>query len=111
MLQVFADADDEFGSLHAVKGQLERWRGAYPDAYRDAYVSMSAPALMAPFVRLQLLEWDPLHQAQPGQLLRQLLSCCVDCACYMHQPDCCNTDWLTSPTSMGSRDSRQQVSY
>lgn len=64
--QVFSDADEAFASLRAVKGQLERWRGAYPEAYRDAYVSMSAPALMAPFVRSQLLSWDPLHGSQPG---------------------------------------------
>ena len=76
--QVFADADEPFASLEAVKGQLQRWRGAYPEAYRDAYVGMSAPALMAPFVRCQLLHWDPLHQAEPGDSLDDCAACHAD---------------------------------
>ncbi|KAK9800230.1 hypothetical protein WJX73_001691 [Symbiochloris irregularis] len=64
--QVFSDAADEFSSLPAVKGQLQRWRASYPSAYRDAYVGLSAPALFAPFARLQLLNWDPLRQNDPG---------------------------------------------
>ena len=65
--QVFADADEQYSSLGAVKGQLERWRGSYPASYRDAYVGLSAPALFAPFVRLQLLQWDPLLQQDSGE--------------------------------------------
>ena len=36
-------------------------------AYRDAYVSLSAPALFAPFVRLELLKWRPLHGGEAGE--------------------------------------------
>ncbi|KAL2610187.1 hypothetical protein R1flu_028760 [Riccia fluitans] len=43
---VFRDAAEEF---------------AFDSAYRDAYVSLSAPAIFAPYVRLELLEWDPLY--------------------------------------------------
>jgi len=57
---VFRDAADEFGSLHAVKGTLEEWKLRFPSQYHDAYVSLSAPALFAPFVRLELLSWAPL---------------------------------------------------
>jgi hypothetical protein len=38
-----------------VKSRLEDWKAAYPRNYQNAYVPESAPALFAPFVRLQLL--------------------------------------------------------
>ena len=58
---VFADAAEEFASLEAVKAKLEGWKAAYAQDYQNAYVPESAPALFAPFVRLQLLQWDPLY--------------------------------------------------
>jgi GC-rich sequence DNA-binding factor len=60
---VLRDADEEYGSVGAVKGALEGWKAQYPGQYSDAYVGMSAPALFAPFVRLQLLRWAPLDPA------------------------------------------------
>ena len=57
---VFADADAEFASLGAVKRKLEAWKAKQPGTYRDAYMSLSVAALLAPFVRLELLQWDPL---------------------------------------------------
>jgi GC-rich sequence DNA-binding factor len=60
--RVFADADVDFASLPPVKARLEAWKAAQPGAYRDAYVALSAPALFAPFVRLELLtSWSPLR--------------------------------------------------
>ncbi|CAI5952768.1 unnamed protein product, partial [Closterium sp. NIES-64] len=57
---VFADAAEEYSRIERVKERMERWKQQHPSAYRDAYASMSAPALFAPFVRLELLRWDPL---------------------------------------------------
>jgi len=65
MLSVFKDADEDFASITAVKSRLEEWKARFPATYHDAYVSLSAPALFAPFVRLELLDWlpfsSPLH--------------------------------------------------
>ena len=36
-------------------------------AYRDAYMSLSAAAVFAPFVRLELLHWDPIFTGQAGK--------------------------------------------
>ena len=58
---VFADADDEFSTLARVKARLEGFKRACGRAYRDAYVGESAPALFAPYVRLQLLTWSPVR--------------------------------------------------
>lgn len=37
-----------------------------PGSYRDAYMALSAPAIFAPFVRLDLLHWEPIYSGQPG---------------------------------------------
>lgn len=57
---IFADAAPEFASLDRVKDRMEQWKRQQPAAYRDAYASLSAPQLFAPFVRRELLSWDPL---------------------------------------------------
>eukprot|EP00200_Dunaliella_tertiolecta_P007949 CAMPEP_0202376512 /NCGR_PEP_ID=MMETSP1127-20130417/6991_1 /ASSEMBLY_ACC=CAM_ASM_000462 /TAXON_ID=3047 /ORGANISM="Dunaliella tertiolecta, Strain CCMP1320" /LENGTH=980 /DNA_ID=CAMNT_0048974315 /DNA_START=38 /DNA_END=2981 /DNA_ORIENTATION=- len=58
---VFADASDEFATLEAVKQRLEEFKLRYPRDYASIYMQMSTPALFAPYVRLQLLQWDPLY--------------------------------------------------
>lgn len=60
----FRDAADDFGSLAAIKTQLEEWKTQYPGQYNDAYMSESVPALFAPFVRLELLAWTPLDSSR-----------------------------------------------
>jgi GC-rich sequence DNA-binding factor len=57
---VFADADEQFASLAAVKTKLEDFKRRYPKEYSTAYLGESAAALFAPFVRLELLQWQPL---------------------------------------------------
>lgn len=59
--QIFSDAADEYSNLSVVKERLERWKKNYLPSYRDAYMSLSAPAVFSPYVRLELLKWDPLY--------------------------------------------------
>ncbi|KAK9277731.1 hypothetical protein L1049_007278 [Liquidambar formosana] len=61
--QIFSDADEEYAQLSAVKDRFERWKKHYSSTYRDAYMSLSVPAIFSPYVRLELLKWDPLHKA------------------------------------------------
>ncbi|XP_058109221.1 transcriptional repressor ILP1 [Magnolia sinica] len=61
--QVFSDAADEYSELSIVKERLEKWKKYYSSSYRDAYMSLSAPAIFSPYVRLELLKWDPLYEA------------------------------------------------
>lgn len=63
---MFADAAEEYGSLSAVKQRLEDWKREQPAAYTDAYMSMNVAAVMAPFVRLELLQWDPVYGSTTG---------------------------------------------
>lgn len=57
---LFTDVSEDYSTVEAVKRRLEDWQISYPAAYRDAYMPMSAPAIFAPFVRLDLLHWDLL---------------------------------------------------
>jgi GC-rich sequence DNA-binding factor len=57
---VFADTDEQYASLTAVKDRLEGFKGQYPREYSQAYIGESAAALFAPYVRLELLQWEPL---------------------------------------------------
>ncbi|KAF8061109.1 TOC34 [Scenedesmus sp. PABB004] len=47
---VFADADEAYATLAAVKGRLEAFKAAHPGEYRSAYIGESAAALFAPFL-------------------------------------------------------------
>ncbi|ESQ40809.1 hypothetical protein EUTSA_v10012615mg [Eutrema salsugineum] len=60
--QVFSDASEEYSQLSRVKERFERWKRDYSSTYRDAYMSLTVPSIFSPYVRLELLKWDPLHQ-------------------------------------------------
>lgn len=60
--KVFSDASEEYSQLSSVMARFERWKQDYSSTYRDAYMSLSVPSIFSPYVRLELLRWDPLHQ-------------------------------------------------
>ncbi|KAJ4842451.1 hypothetical protein Tsubulata_032799 [Turnera subulata] len=60
--QIFSDASEEYAQLSLVKERFETWKKEYATTYRDAYMSDSAPAIFSPYVRRELLKWDPLHE-------------------------------------------------
>ncbi|XP_057962728.1 transcriptional repressor ILP1 [Malania oleifera] len=60
--QIFSDAAEEYSQLSVVKERFERWKKLYSLSYRDAYMSLSIPAIFSPYVRLELLKWDPLYE-------------------------------------------------
>lgn len=59
--QIFSDSADEYAQLSAVMGRFESWKKDYPASYQDAYMPLSIPSIFSPYVRLELLNWDPLH--------------------------------------------------
>ncbi|CAH9057077.1 unnamed protein product [Cuscuta epithymum] len=60
--EIFGDTHDEYSQLAVVVNKFERWKKQYSSSYRDAYMSLSIPAILSPYVRLELLKWDPLHE-------------------------------------------------
>ncbi len=57
---IFEDVAEEFGSLEPVVRRFEQWKRTYPKEYRTAYVSASLVQVLEPFVRLEMVSWDPL---------------------------------------------------
>ncbi|KAF3335473.1 PAX3- and PAX7-binding protein 1 [Carex littledalei] len=60
--KIFSDASNEYANLKDVKERFEGWKRRYPSVYRNAYASDSVQAVFAPFVRLELVKWDPLYR-------------------------------------------------
>ncbi|KAK1320382.1 hypothetical protein QJS10_CPA03g02254 [Acorus calamus] len=59
---IFSDAAEEYSDLSILKEKLETWKRCYSLSYKNAYMSLSAPAMFSPYVRLELLKWDPLYE-------------------------------------------------
>ncbi|MQM05415.1 hypothetical protein Taro_038224 [Colocasia esculenta] len=59
---VFSDAAEEYSKLSVVKERFEEWKKLYSSSYRDAYMSLSILHIFSPYVRLELLKWDPLYK-------------------------------------------------
>ncbi|XP_065906472.1 PAX3- and PAX7-binding protein 1-like [Dysidea avara] len=57
---LFEDVVDEYASLSIIKSHLEKWKFQH-SSYQQAYVSLCLPKLFTPFVKLQLVTWNPLE--------------------------------------------------
>ncbi|XP_066289415.1 PAX3- and PAX7-binding protein 1-like isoform X2 [Branchiostoma lanceolatum] len=58
--KIFEDVVDDFCTFRAIKTKFERWKYDFGEPYREAYISLCLPKLFTPFVRLELLTWNPL---------------------------------------------------
>lgn len=61
---MFADVVEQYASPSAILETLAEWHEQSPRLYRDAYVSEYVRELLAPLIRLALLEWNPLFSSQ-----------------------------------------------
>ena len=52
---------------HDLKGRRKR---EHSSSYKDAYMSLSLPLIFSPYVRLELLRWDPLHNGVDFQEMK-----------------------------------------
>nr|XP_006816059.1 PREDICTED: uncharacterized protein LOC102800592 [Saccoglossus kowalevskii] len=58
---LFEDVVEEFSTFEGIKPHFEKWKHQYSDSYKEAYISLCLPKLFSPFIRLQLLNWNPLE--------------------------------------------------
>lgn len=58
---IFEDVVEDFSSIDAIKTRFEEWKNKREDCYTNAYISLCLPKLFAPFIRLQLLDWNPFE--------------------------------------------------
>lgn len=68
--EIFSDASEEYSQLSLVKKRMEEWKKEYLSSYNDAYISLSLPLIFSPYVRLELLRWDPLHKGLDFQEMK-----------------------------------------
>lgn len=59
---------DDFSKLSSIKEHFEGWKFNFSSSYEQAYISLCLPKVFAPFVRLQLLQWNPLDPNYSCQL-------------------------------------------
>ena len=56
---ICSDVDEDYCSLALMKQRLEHFKAKSRKAYFQAYVPESLPQLLSPFVRLDMLHWNP----------------------------------------------------
>ncbi|KFM74139.1 GC-rich sequence DNA-binding factor 1, partial [Stegodyphus mimosarum] len=57
---VFEDVVEEFGTLEGVMINFEKWKYEQIDSYCEAFVPLCLPKIFGTFVKLALLDWNPL---------------------------------------------------
>ncbi|XP_068953449.1 intron Large complex component GCFC2 isoform X2 [Petaurus breviceps papuanus] len=57
---VFEDVNEEFSDVQKILLKFQQWREQFPDSYHEAYASLCLPKLFSPFIRIQMLDWNPL---------------------------------------------------
>lgn len=64
--KIFEDVEEDFSQMKIIMSRFEEWRGKDGPTYNDAYVSLNLPKIFAPYVRLQMLLWNPLMRDSDG---------------------------------------------
>ncbi|XP_033739538.1 PAX3- and PAX7-binding protein 1-like [Pecten maximus] len=59
--RLFEDVENDFKEVSCVRERFESWKQEYGETYSDAYIGLCLPKLFNPFVRLQLIQWNPLE--------------------------------------------------
>ena len=58
---VFEDVVEDFTSIKQIVNRFEQWKFAFSDSYKEAFLGLCLPKLFTPFIKLQLLDWNPLE--------------------------------------------------
>lgn len=58
---LFIDTVDEFCNLSKIISRFIDWHTVHQSSYDDAYISLCLTKIIAPFIRLELLDWIPLQ--------------------------------------------------
>lgn len=58
---MFEDVVEDFSEVDSVRERFEDWKQTYKDTYQDAYIGLCLPKLLNPYIRLSLINWNPLE--------------------------------------------------
>jgi GC-rich sequence DNA-binding factor len=61
---IFEDVYEDFASIENIKERFELWKRKYPESYKQSYTSIPLRDILAPFIRIELLQWDPFVNPQ-----------------------------------------------
>ncbi|CAL1280131.1 unnamed protein product [Larinioides sclopetarius] len=61
---IFEDVVEEFGTLEGVMLNFEHWKATQLTSYSEAYVPLCLPKIFGVFVKLALLDWNPLEESR-----------------------------------------------
>lgn len=60
--RLFEDVEEDFSELENIRLHFEKWKTENSESYQEAYIGLCLPKLFNPFIRLELLEWNPLQE-------------------------------------------------
>ncbi|NXL68346.1 GCFC2 factor, partial [Chordeiles acutipennis] len=60
--KIFEDVHADFCDIRKILLKFQEWKEKFPDSYCDAYISFCLPKLLNPWIRVQLINWNPLEQ-------------------------------------------------
>lgn len=55
------DVLQDFASVDNVLNHMYEWKNKYKESYLEAYVNVCLPKLVGPFVRIEMITWNPLE--------------------------------------------------
>lgn len=58
---LFDDVVDDFSQVELICSRFETWKRDYDDSYSEAFIALCLPKLFTPFVKLELVRWNPLE--------------------------------------------------
>lgn len=58
---LFEDVINDFTSIPEIRSRFEQWKFGFNETYKEAYLGLCLPKLFTPFIKLQLLNWNPLE--------------------------------------------------
>jgi len=58
---LFDDVVDDFSQVELICSRFETWKRDYDDSYSEAFIALCLPKLFTPFVKLELVCWNPLE--------------------------------------------------
>jgi len=60
LAEVFDDVIDDFCNIEYILKHFDTWRKNHGNSYLDAYISLCIPKLVIPFVKHEMVLWNPL---------------------------------------------------
>lgn len=79
---IFVDALDDFCRVDKIVARFIYWLSIDEPSFTEAYIQLFIPKLISPFIRLELLDWNPLEvDGRPLSSMKwyeELLSCTAE---------------------------------